>query len=456
MSVRNRVRRAVSASAGSQVLNVLIQLVSVPAFLSVWGIQLYGEWLILSSFLAFLALSDLGFSKVAANEMTIAVGNGRREHALEIFQSMLCLLVAVCVLLALASLCFVYLGPSLSGIGVKTISDSDSRWIVVGLTGTVTSSLLLGLLIAGYRCDGHFAEGIVAGTAIRGLAWVAQMATLYATESPRLVAFSGFGISFLCLVPCFRLLRRYSPWLNLGFEKASVLTIRSLLKPALAQTAFPVGTALNNQGVLQIIGLTLGPVVLANFSVHRTVANIGIQIINLINQSVAPEISRAYGEKNSDLLRNLHRQACRYAIWLSAIGGLITFALLPFAIPLWTKGAVAWDYKLSIVLMVLVVTRSFWLTSSVVPSATNRHVRIATVFLSCALLSLPFVYLAASRLGILFALICLAATEIAMGYFVSQLSMRLTDDTARRFVSIISRPPPLPGIFRVFIGMRQT
>ena len=74
--VRARVIRNLGANGVSQIVNIIVQLCSVPLFLRFWGVTLYGEWLTLSAIPAYLAMSDLGFASVAANDMTMRVARG--------------------------------------------------------------------------------------------------------------------------------------------------------------------------------------------------------------------------------------------------------------------------------------------------------------------------------------------------------------------------------------------
>lgn len=59
--IRRRLIKGLSANAFSQVVNIAIQLTSVPIFLHFWGVDLYGKWLIVSSIPAYLSMSDIGF-----------------------------------------------------------------------------------------------------------------------------------------------------------------------------------------------------------------------------------------------------------------------------------------------------------------------------------------------------------------------------------------------------------
>jgi hypothetical protein len=49
------------------VIVTLVRFVSVPLFLHAWTTEMYGEWLILYSLLAYFSLGNLGFAQAAAN-----------------------------------------------------------------------------------------------------------------------------------------------------------------------------------------------------------------------------------------------------------------------------------------------------------------------------------------------------------------------------------------------------
>lgn len=87
-SVRRRIVYGRGANAFGQLVTIIVQLVGVPILLHAWGVQLYGEWLILFAIPAYLSMTDLGFTQCAANDMTARVARGDRAGALAVFQSL--------------------------------------------------------------------------------------------------------------------------------------------------------------------------------------------------------------------------------------------------------------------------------------------------------------------------------------------------------------------------------
>src|SRR5260370_27420766 len=67
-----RLTQGLAASVIGQVLGLGMQILLVPLFVSAWGVDVYGEWLLLSSFAGYLFLADAGASVYIVNRLTQA------------------------------------------------------------------------------------------------------------------------------------------------------------------------------------------------------------------------------------------------------------------------------------------------------------------------------------------------------------------------------------------------
>ena len=63
-----------------QLINIASRIVLVPLFLLAWGADIYGEWLLLSSMVAYLSLTEMGGQSYIVNRMTQAYAG--RDDAL--------------------------------------------------------------------------------------------------------------------------------------------------------------------------------------------------------------------------------------------------------------------------------------------------------------------------------------------------------------------------------------
>lgn len=121
-TVKQRILRGIGANALGLGVNVLVQLVSLPVFLAVWGVEKYGEWLVLSSLAAFLSMSDIGFALAAANEMTMRVD---RDGALVVYQSMWALLCGLGGLMLVVALAVLWFSPAAGWLPLELTSATN-------------------------------------------------------------------------------------------------------------------------------------------------------------------------------------------------------------------------------------------------------------------------------------------------------------------------------------------
>ena len=153
------------------------------------------------------------------------------------------------------------------------------------------------------------------------------------------------------------MLRRVDPDIEFGWRRARLATIKRLAHPALAFSAFPLANALNLQGMVLVIGITLGPAAVAVFATLRTLTRFGIQLVGSVNRIVLAEIANAFGAGDTNLLRKLHHHACQAALWLSIAVAVGLAVLGAWIVRVWTDGAIEMQHGLFYTLLaVLIVT----------------------------------------------------------------------------------------------------
>ena len=440
-TVRDRIRKALAAGGFGQAVTITIQLVSVPLFIRYWGVDRYGEWLLLAAVPSYLALSDLGFASAAANEMTMSAAAGDRERVVSTYQSA-CALLGMTSIAVIALLFVLGFGASQGAwLGIRTLSQSDIFWTILLLGAGICVSLQGGLISAIYRCEGRFATGVMLSNALRLVEFAAAAGMIVVGAGVVMVAATMLTVRFIGTATIYALAQSFAPWAKLGFRHARMARIKALASPALSFTAFPLGNAINLQGFSLIIGTQMGAVALVVFSTMRTVSRVVSQAMNLINSSVWPEMSKAFGRNDVPAARELHRRACQASIAI-AIGALIILAiggeqLLKF----WTSGKVVMDYPCYQLLLCGLALNVVWFTSSVVPASVNRHQHMALVYVTASSCGLLLALVLTHTYGLSGAASAALLVEGAMVIAVLPNSLVLTQDRIGDFLkSMFSLP----------------
>lgn len=442
-SVQKRLIRGVGAQAASQATRSLVQVVNVPLLIHFWGVGLYGEWLILSAVPAYFAMSDMGFGDVAGNEMTIRVAEGDVPGAIEVFQSVWTLTTALCGLAVLAGVLVASMGPLARWLNLSILGDGTAAAVLsLGLV-LVLVSQQGGLIAAVLRAQKLFAEATFIGNLLYLAESVAFIVAVALGASPVGAALVLLGARIVSTVMLWLYATRSTPWLVLGVRHVRIDTIRRLFRPAIAFLAFPLGNALSIQGMVLVVGRILDPTAVVVFTTVRTVTNAAKQAMGILKNAVWPEISIAYGRGNLGVMRELHRRACQSTLLLTLAPTVILFFAGPFIIRVWTGGSVAVQVTFLRWMLLVILANSLWFTSSVVPTAINRHVRLATVFLVTTVLSLGAALVLLPRLGLTGVALALLVVDAGMVGYVLPTSLRLVDDRPADFFASLLDPSKL-------------
>jgi O-antigen/teichoic acid export membrane protein len=238
---------------------------------------------------------------------------------------------------------------------------------------------------------------------------------------------AGFGVSWVVL-------RRAVPWSTFRPARPHPQTFRELLAPGLAFMAFPIGNALSLQGFTIVIGGTLGVVAVVVFSTTRTVTRIALQAMGTINNSIWPELSRSVGGGHLDEARAILRRSVQLSLIVLCplVLGLALFGVL--IIRWWTHRLVDPPVPLLLILLLVMVANSTWYTLSAVLVATNRHRRMAAVYLSGTTAALLAAVPLSSAFGLEGAAAALLAIDGAMVAYVFPAALRIVQDDPGRFL----------------------
>ena len=441
MSLKSKLIRNLGANAYGQFITIIVQLASVPMFLHFWDVTLYGEWLILSAIPSYLNLCDIGFATVAANDMTMRVASGDKEGALEVYQSIWIFISTLSlVVIGVVSL-LIFNVPLNKFFVIESISNEEAQYVLIILMIFVLAGLQAGILSAAFRAVGQYAYGAIINNTIRFSEWLFSIVVLALGGSVVDVAFGMLMVKLLGLIIMSFILTRNAKWLKLGFRYASNRKIKELLNPAVAFMAFPLGLSLSIQGMVLLIGMLLGSSAVVIFTAYRTATRFLVQMITMINHAVWPEISTAYGVGNISLVSKLYFKGVSAAFWISTVS-IIAFGVTgELVIGVWTHHSFEHNHVLFAGMLLTAFLNVLWQTSWVLLMATNKHQRIAIIFITSAIFSLLATALVIPKFGLISVGVVLAVSELPLLFYVNNSALVLIGGKWSNYLKNISINP---------------
>jgi len=448
-SVKRRLLAGFGANMYARVVATIVQIVSVPIYLTHWGTTQYGEWLLLNAIPSYFLMSNLGFGASAGNEMTMLVAAGDIEEAISVFQSVWVFITSISALCAVGVIASISFLPLDRWLQLKALTVTQGRTIILLLSLSVLFGLQEGLFQQAFRCVGKYALGTAFRGTIMMASFLAVMVVLMLGQPPEVAAAAMMLVNWGGTICLWFLLRRQIPWIRFGMKYARIQTIRRLASPSFSFMLFPLNDALSLQGTLILIGHAMGPIGVVTFSTARTISRSANQVMQLINNAVWPEMSAAFGRHDLNFARNLHRRSCQLAIFGCLLTILGASILGNRVWRIWTVGKIVTDPWLLSLLLLQMLVGAFWFTSSVVPTATNKHqffsrLNVATTVLSLALswLSLQIPWLELRGVAI-----SLVLGDLIMVPFVLKQSLEILNDSFGGFFASIMSIPRL-GFYR--------
>ncbi|WP_155304551.1 lipopolysaccharide biosynthesis protein [Desulfosarcina widdelii] len=440
--IRARLLKGIGAQGFSQSVQIFIRLAEVPLLLGYWGTQLYGEWLMLAAIPSYLSIADGGFAGAACREMTMRSGAGDRNGTLVVFQSTWILLMVVSVIAVPLASGFVHFAPLGDWLGFSAITAIDAKKTLFLLILFVLVGFQIGLLNGGFW---------VAGCYSKGMYFIALTQVLEFGGIAAAVSLGGGPIQAASGYLCGRLLgtgimwfgqRRVCPWLHHGLTNASFAELRRLTAPAIASLSFPIGNALNIQGMRLVVGVILGPSAVALFVPMRTLSRIVMQPASIVNRLVEPELALSHGAKDNSLFKRLFTKSCQITLWGCLGASLFVGPSAHWIFSTWTNGKIELQWPTFIILLGGVVINSLWYTALMASYAINRHGRIAMCYVIVyGIAAFGFGFLGATSWGLGGVAIVLLLTEATMAVIVVRPALQMSGVKFSQWASTIMRPP---------------
>lgn len=414
-----RVMAGTGANAFGQATTIAIQLISLPAFLSVWDLTTYGQWIVLSAVPTYVAMADVGMVTAAGNRMTMLIGQGDRPAASQAFQSVAAFVLAVCSVIV-----------ALSGLVLSLLPDgafptSDSRLSLALLVLATTVALIGGLPEAAYRATGRYALGSTIATIGRLAEWLGSLVGLWLSGT--FVAVAAGALLGRTVLTVAMVLHAYSATKELewGFARARWAEVRSCARPALSFMLFPAANALSFQGMTLVAAAAVGPAGTVLFNTYRTIARVTVQATGIFSHALWPEFSRMFGAGSGVALRAVYRRSVTLTAGLSGIASVLVFAVSSYVLEIWSKGKVDFHAPLMLLAMAYATAAGLWHVSRVLLLATNEHGSFARWFLAASIVTLPLAYGLALRYDVYGILLAMLGMELAMLALSSSMSRRL-------------------------------
>ncbi|HIF9217881.1 TPA: hypothetical protein ACX6QF_003415 [Photobacterium damselae] len=377
---KNIIKGVISGSFGV-IISLVIQLLSLPLFIHYWGMDRYGEWLIIYALPFYLSISDFGLVNVYVNKAGAFFAIKRLKLVQVYFTTALYTLIPIGM----------FIGILILSINVNMI-DKKSIFICSFLLVVYSFCSFFNNFICNFfRATRKFHIGSYLLNITRLLDFVVTVITLAFHGDEVELAIVLVVCKFLSVLISFLLFKKINKWCSFDFKFYSNKLFKLNIIKSISYFLIPLSQMTINQGLMFSIGITIGADKVVIFNSVRVFCRLLLLMTNVLTAACRQEINRAYFLlAYSDFYRIIAKLKKTNFILCFSIGFLMVF-LGRDIILLWTSNKVDVSFSFILIIMIGVVFNSLSLVNLSILTSINKHNMIALlmagIYFSITLLS---------------------------------------------------------------------
>lgn len=369
-----RILKGVLASFYGQGVTLAFQFLSVPIFISNWGVEKYGEWVLLFAIPSSIAMLELGFFSIIGNKISIFLEKEDYKEASSIVNTISLFFLALILIVIFFQVIF------------SIISDAVLVLIYYSIL-----FLWSNFTVSVFRADRMFHVGSFVSTTARLFESIIAIVVIYLGYDIYQVALTYLYCRFISVLSIYFYMNFKLSWYNkLSFNKGSISTTD--LKNTFNYSLMPLGFLINNQVIIFLINYLFGSATLALFSVLRTYFRVINQFVTAITNSSWQEVNffcnRYEYDKSFSLLYKISKLTTILIVVISVLFYSISDSVLNF----WTKGTIIAPESIKIAMLLSVALFSFWQPFHMFLGASNNYKVHSKIYLLLQLVGISFLY----------------------------------------------------------------
>ena len=433
-----RLFKGIGANFLGQMINIVSRIVLVPLFLLAWGTDIYGEWLLLSSMVAYLSLTEMGAQTYIVNRMTQAYAQRDNDQFCKILHTGLALFLIIPLAVFVIFVALIVLFNPAALLHITRTGHGTVVLVLAILAFQIVLSLPQSVLLRVYFAVEMLPRGVM-------LINFMQLMSLCLLAGGLWLRWGMVPIAILQLLPygltaglaLYDLNRKFPQFKILSLGAANFSFGLSFIKPSLHFFLIQLGQAFSLQGTVLVVGMVMGPLQVVLFSTLRTMVNLIRSFLDQLSHAAWPEMTRLDAQEDRDKFLALFRVILRSTLVAAIVFITIFHFYGGYIYHFWLRKTVPFEQPVMDLFLIYMAQFIFWLTCSHPLQATNQHHTLAKILFVASILTIGLAYLGGRYLGL---------PGIVMGMIVGDLVLPFW------FVPCLLRDYQACFSFRFFAG----
>ncbi len=312
----SQIRRNIVVSYANRASALIGIVVLVPLYTRFLGPRIYGEWIVITSIVPYLALAGLGIDQTLTNRIAEALASNRQGEVRTLVSTAFFAYTAIAIVLAVGMSVF---SPAIARVVISRSGvEAGMALLVVAVLYAVAlpGSAFITALRGFERVDSEQTIGVCT---IWGRNAAVAAAVLSGLELSPLALIYGVAMIIRNLAAYFRALR-LSREVRPRLSAFSFPTLRSLITPSFAFCVLQIGGVIGFGIDNLVIGYALRPEDVTRYAVPFSVVMTAASLFATVSTAVTPTLTSSYAHSQTEFLRRSLLTMLRFALYYVMVG----------------------------------------------------------------------------------------------------------------------------------------
>ena len=354
-------------------ITIFIHLVFVPLFLSFWKLDIYADWILISTIPSILTISQFGLNSYGSNMIVIAYRQNKKNKANFVFQNVIYFTSAIIVTLGLILLLLNYIFDFQKIFDIASVKKNEFYLVLIFI---VLKYLLLSnsnFLASLFKINHKFHLFIYLQSIFLITELILIAFTLFLGGQILEVSFVGVINYMIYLITSYFVIKREFIWLQIiNFKNINFSFIKKIFYPSISFMVGDTSKAILAQGTIIFLNLFSNDLLLVLYNSIRLIINGSRQLISILTISFQSEITIDYAKKNMKKISNKFKFISKYTFYISSIIAIVLILFLKEPFIIWTKGNVAWNFYFFILFLVASYIEWLSIPFTAIPQSINK------------------------------------------------------------------------------------
>jgi O-antigen/teichoic acid export membrane protein len=379
-------------SFASLIVPLLNAIIVIPLFIVNWGVDKYGEWIILLALVGFTGFFTIPIHASYGNE----VANNRESKVFleKSFIHYFLLMLIVCGLILSAYIIIFYV--FFENYEIRYIENKNIIYFLLVITGIIDS--FFSLLLGGLRFFSQYKKSLTIEFVLSLSKISLIILLLFLQMDPIYLCLGNLVISFVMILYILIYCRYIVPSFN--YRLFNILHLKESIQKGSYRLLYGLGfnTKLNIE--ILILGSLLKPSYLVLYTTTLTLVNIAQTLQDRFSRIFIDELSALYSQKKYVFLKKKYNFFCIFSLFLIFCLAVPLFFFGEWIFTYWTRQRIFFDNVFFILILFSAILQCIGNAKVVILSTLNEVKIISLLQLFATLSSLIATYILTFYFGI--------------------------------------------------------